>query len=979
MENLLRVELGKLSLVLQSAPDEKTETAELHQKVGAFLDELQQSGLLDSGANGRDRLGSIQSAALVEQELRALEDGIQSAGRQAGPLVEDESIALNAEQSQLSSTRQAASASVWGNEGESSVRFSKNDVILMSSREMFVVESAGTAEVAVVRVGALQGVVEVRYTTQKEKGLMMGGSGDFEAVSGVLVFAPGEKLKQISIPIYNDSKWESIKHFHVNLTEIVTGEGEFMPNEETHGTETAVFIIDDDTYPKNLKKETTIGLFFGFLEERWRTRHPKPLKTVFCMSWKTVHGLFGIYVLKYLVDDVIPQGALDHARFQVVLWLGLAYALSALVYWKLDYMHVDIRGRSGTRKDFRNWIMQKYVWFTEDGHINFVDDTSVVNSMVNQVEDLVVNGWYGHFLFIAAAIDLTASSVVAIQLDYRSSGALAVLLPLVTLALYCRRLTLVDLLHKRVDEERNWMDQMNDMMRNWMLINAYEQRSEVCTRFKKTYDQFYKDHRKSRFYQTNSEWIPRFINEVVIAIILVTGTYYCCERESVLTVGDFVSLVSVFKRIGTGVLALNRCVVKMIRSTVALDDLCKLLNRKTNVQDLLKRTNQRRRSLLNIEEILRQNPSAAASSPPKGPTNKIGFLSHLSDGAKKSIAQASSTAVNAVSSAAQLSVNAVSTAVDQAAVVTAAAKHKMNAVMPYHSETPPSDAKAATTNALTDENEGLVANEDEEDMMARSLNTIVLRNCAFKYPRICGGVGQAKPERELGGAGGFYWGNLEIPLGGMTWIPRQGDMVAGTTTLLKLLAGLLVPTSGLLSMPAHLCVRMVSFHPMIISDSLLYNLTFGKRGISEELVWKVAKAVGLSAYLIGQGDLQLGEEGNNLSSCDRHAVCIARGLLCDPDVLLLQRPVGLFPEAQQRAVLATITQWMAKDPPVSFAHEHAQAVTHTRSAIVSGDSDVMPSFCDHVMCSTDNKLAPLTIVPIAMYTSSRTSTKQKQI
>jgi hypothetical protein len=97
----------------------------------------------------------------------------------------------------------------------------------------------------------------------------------------------------------------------------------------------------------------------GFIEERWRTRHPKPFKTVLCMCYATIHGLLGIYVLKYLVDEIIPRGNLTENRWHAVIGLSLAYALSALLYWKLDYMHVDIRGRSGTRKDFRNWIMQK--------------------------------------------------------------------------------------------------------------------------------------------------------------------------------------------------------------------------------------------------------------------------------------------------------------------------------------------------------------------------------------------------------------------------------------------------------------------------------------------------------------------------------------------------------------------------------------------------------------------------------------------
>ena len=58
----------------------------------------------------------------------------------------------------------------------------------------------------------------------------------------------------------------------------------------------------------------------------------------------------GIYIPKALVDAIISKGPLSSHRLIVVIALAAAYAASALLFWMLDYKHVDLRGRSGSRK-----------------------------------------------------------------------------------------------------------------------------------------------------------------------------------------------------------------------------------------------------------------------------------------------------------------------------------------------------------------------------------------------------------------------------------------------------------------------------------------------------------------------------------------------------------------------------------------------------------------------------------------------------
>ena len=66
--------------------------------------------------------------------------------------------------------------------------------------------------------------------------------------------------------------------------------------------------------------------------------------------------------------------------------------------------------------------------------------------------------------------------------------------------------------------------------------------------------------------------------------------------------------------------------------------------------------------------------------------------------------------------------------------------------------------------------------------------------------------------------------------------------------------------------------------------------------MSEEEIWRVAELVGLSRVLLGRGDVRCGKNGDAIRFADRVAVALARALIADPDVLILNRPASSFSE-----------------------------------------------------------------------------------
>ena len=178
------------------------------------------------------------------------------------------------------------------------------------------------------------------------------------------------------------------------------------------------------------------------------------------------------------------------------------------------------------------------------------------------------------------------------------------------------------------------------------------------------------------------------------------------------------------------------------------------------------------------------------------------------------------------------------------------------------------------------------------------------------------------------------------------WVGVQGSSGAGKTTLVDLVAGLLTPQRGTISVDDspltevlerwRAAIAYAGQDGVVLSDTVRGNLLAEGAKVSDHELWEALGTVGLAERIRAfpsELDQDVGDRGSQLSGGERQRLILARALLRRPSLIILDEATAAL-DADSEGQL--IERLKAIEPrPAALVVAHRQSTLNHCDSIVS--------------------------------------------
>jgi ATP-binding cassette subfamily C protein LapB len=190
-----------------------------------------------------------------------------------------------------------------------------------------------------------------------------------------------------------------------------------------------------------------------------------------------------------------------------------------------------------------------------------------------------------------------------------------------------------------------------------------------------------------------------------------------------------------------------------------------------------------------------------------------------------------------------------------------------------------------------------------------------------------------------------------------------GPIGSGKTTLGKLLLGLYEPTGGMVCLddtdirqidPAELR-RFIGYVPQDITlfrGTIRENIILGSPEVEDERILRAAELAGVSQFAGKHPkgfDMEIGEQGRGLSGGQRQSVAMARALLHDPPILVLDEPSSSMDNRTETRMKTNLKNLLAGKTLVLITHRGSLLDLVERIIIIDNGAVVADGPRDQVL------------------------------
>ncbi len=186
----------------------------------------------------------------------------------------------------------------------------------------------------------------------------------------------------------------------------------------------------------------------------------------------------------------------------------------------------------------------------------------------------------------------------------------------------------------------------------------------------------------------------------------------------------------------------------------------------------------------------------------------------------------------------------------------------------------------------------------------------------------------------------FRYGSREV-LHGIDLVIEPGEMIglvgtsgSGKTTLANLVCRFHDPSSGTIRVDGVDLRRLslaeyrrnlgvVLQEPFLFFGTVAENIAYGKPDATREEIVRAARAAGAHDFILrlpAGYDSRVGERGNSLSGGERQRISIARALLVDPRILILDEATSSVDPETEAVIQSAIDRLVTGRTTIAIAH-----------------------------------------------------------